>query len=302
MPVKNVEKAGELPRLEVLDARVARTSGNWIISIPLSADPDKDPNTPEGAKWFDGVKRSYAAQQARDPTLKSVEQEYLMQFVKYHGKKVLTNYKTETHHLDYPGFNMNLPLIIGLDYGGGWSAYFLSQMNQGRWIWLDGEQLERTTTIEMCNRIIKRLNDPEDWFFTDEELGLRIIGDYAGTIANPQGNTTTAAQDVHSVFGITPESQKISVDNSIDKLNQTFNEMTGGLPVISVNPHSKRLKNLLEGGYHYRDNPGKLVEEHDGEGYIHIGTAIRYVYWHLFQLKVPDKNYDMPEYNFKLMG
>lgn len=293
-----------MKELEVIPVRVAKGSGNIIATLHYSLDPQKDPKTPSGKIWVDEQKRKFAAQQLRDPTLGSFNQEMEIIFEQFSGRPVISSaiFSKMAHTAHYPGVDKERELIVGFDFGGRNPAVFFSQTDiHARWIWHQGIKYDGIGLHTICQQIKASFNDRESMFYNEKKWKIRLICDVSGTYENNQGITdekglSKAAQILQDEFGLIPEARKIDIKDSVKGLNAMFEQMVtipqsgldpaiGLTTKICVNPSSKFLLDLILGGWHYKTEPPGTTEiEKDGI-YIHVGDIIRYVYEHVWRNK-----------------
>ena len=288
-----MEYVDKPPLTRVVPVRVATGSGNWIAKVGYWLDPQKNPNTPEGKRWLIEAKRKFYAQQLKDPTLGSWNQEMEMLFEKFAGRKVFTPFKEAVHCAEYPGVlthdptdpTKRLPLIVGFDFGGANPAYFISQIVHRRWLWHRGMKLDGIGLKSISNDIIQSFKEKGTIFYNKDQWEIILVADISGKGRDGQdADNEPAVAKIKKYFGVS-SCLTAKVPTSLNGILAEFDQLIqvpklGTVSKICVNPDDTFLRNLLKGGAKYKDHPPDTKEVEKNK-YEHVLDIIRYVWFHL---------------------
>lgn len=262
--------------------------GSHSMSVHYTADPDKDPATPEGKDWKEKAFKRFK-------TRRQWDKEMEMRRNVYDGQPVIPNWSHSlfVRSLEY---DSEYPILMGIDFGTQVCGAIIAQYV--RIPDFNAYQLRILREV-----ILKGLsaNTPN---LTDDIVAL-MNGMYLRSWRNgniqafcdPNGDRQSATTSdislnssikIMNASGLYPSSKKYAVKESTECLETAFSmTLPNGEPAIVVDPECEYLISCYEGGLHF---PKKKAGKRQGkEGHYekdgifdHGGDMTRYLVANIF--------------------
>lgn len=272
-------KDDQAEMVEIMKGLKIRHNKNGFLAIRLhyTADPDKDPDTEQGLKWYKKTREGY-------PT-HIWNKEYEIDFSTGSGKGIyVEDFLPKLSIRKDLEYNKDLPLYRVWDFGYRHPAVLWAQINEkGQLCILREEQGLDETLFKFAPRII----DITEEYFPGARI--RDFCDPAGVQKNDKSEKTSI--DILKSFHIRPKYVKINVSTSIEYIRKLMIQQPDTKETrLLVHPRCKILIDGFQGGYIFKKDTDKPVE--DGY-YEHTQDCLRYLVSNLIRklnLNKDDKN------------
>lgn len=246
-------------------------NGFLSVDIGHEADPSKDPETPEGAKWWARIEREYRG----DPL--GLAREYKRSFETTAGKPVYgLVFNRETHVLPTLQYMKDAVVYRGWDFGYHRPAVCWCFENEYRQLCclyeLLGKDQDITPFVKRVLELSKQwFPDTRDWF----------------DFADPQGWAKSDVSDktrvqVLNQFGVKASKGEVYAVPRTDITRRALAVRDDGRPGLIFHPRCRTLVDAFAGAYRYPeprpDLPEAVANTPLKDGYYdHLANAIEYL-------------------------
>jgi hypothetical protein len=248
----------------------------YVVKIHYSADPQKDPSTPEGKKWYEMAHAGMSVD--------AWEQEMEINFSKYSGQGVFSRDFIQ-NHIKKLKYIPDKILYRGWDFGRRRPAVVFSQIDlEGYWCILKSVLGHNISINEFAQQIITVTNE----YFPDV-IEVRDFGDPAGNQAKDTSETTIQILREHKIY---VKARRSAPLQRIEIISKKLATLIKGIPSLLVDETCHDIIEGFQGGYHYPDNgkkSGTKENPADDGYYIHLFDALGYMADHLFGLSGREK-------------
>lgn len=254
-------------------------NGIPCIRLHYSADPNKDPVTERGKKWYATERKKY--------TQPKWEREYEIRYDTFEGRPVISNWQTPLF-VKKPEYDSNSPLYLSFDFGTTLCGCLFAQFKKipdfsvHRLSLLDEIQLQNSNTHDLAAETIRLLQSKFQRSWANNYV--RAFADPAGLI----GDATSADKSLNTsikilnAVGIFPHTKKFGVPESTEVLETVFGlVLPDGRPAVEIHENCVYSIGCLGGGLHYPTNGRPGYYEKDG-WWDHGGDEWRYLICNLF--------------------
>ena len=245
-----------------------------VVAIHYRADPDKRPETPKGAVWYEEAQKAIR-------TTRDWKREMDIDFTVSSGEPFYADFNRRTH-VKPCKFDPTLPLIRGWDFGRSRPACVWGQLQSNlKFHVLYSVMAKNRSIFQFAPYVITQTNI----MFP----GAKVITDYgdpAGAQETDKGATTII---LTTQFGIDVVSRFSFVEEGTKILEQKLMIQADGGPGIIIDPCNKVLIDGFAGGYKLdttktgKNDDGVLKNRAKKDGfYDHLQDALRYIIVNIF--------------------
>lgn len=256
-----------------------------VLKFHYSADPKKDPMTPEGKIWCKGLRKIFKTESAWDQHME-------MRRDVFAGRPVVRNWETLRFVKDLrEEYDSHLPIGLSFDFGTQCCLCFFSQY---RPVIIDkthiGYQelilkelvLLNSDTPTLADETVRIMRDyfPRSWL----NKNIRACCDpngwqHSATTSDRSMSTSVGILNAHGIY---PRNKKFGCRESTELIETVFeialdDGSPRGLPAILIDQSCEYLISCCAGGLHYPEI-GTGIEGHyekDGK-FDHGGDGLRY--------------------------
>jgi hypothetical protein len=162
-----------------------------VIRLHYTADPDKDPATDAGLKWYESTRRLFP-----DPI--KWEQEFEINWWVASGTRVYPQFTESQHCLDVDGYRARKPIYRAWDFGWHAPACLIAQIDsKDRLVILKEVIGHQETTRDFSKRVIEKCSA---WF--PQQAQYRDFCDPAGQMHHSTASEKSEARDVEILQGL----------------------------------------------------------------------------------------------------
>jgi hypothetical protein len=263
---ENEEKAFEYSPMRGVGIRQNK-NGFVAMRIHYSADPDKDPSTPLGAKWYEEARAGVTDEQWN--------REMEISFVAAGGRKVYSGFSriVHTRELEY---RSEKTLYRCWDFGHNHPAVLWAQLN-------DSDQLcilreHQGTDISIYDWA------PQILALTEEKFPNAKIADFCDPAGAQKSDLSdfTRVDILRKEFKVRCRYQKIAIQTGLEWVRKLMKVRADGSPGILIDSrYCPILIEGIEGGYVMKKSDPDVPEEDDW--YEHLQDVLRYILNNIFR-------------------
>jgi hypothetical protein len=254
------------------------------MRIHYTADPDKDPLTPEGAEWYAQERAGYASKAKWD-------REMEICFDTFEGTPVIDNWDRSVFVRPCE-YDPKLEIIMGVDYGTQVCGAILFQIHtvpnyNAKQAWLIDEViLQGADTVQLAQMLRRKME--ARYRETFETVNFRIWADPKGQSKSETTSDTSkdTSNKIMRNYGLPCSVRKRGIVESTEIVKTIFNTIyPGGQPAILVDPRCEYMIGVFGGGWHYpkEDLGGPHTGKPENDGvWIHGGDMARYALSDIF--------------------
>jgi hypothetical protein len=244
--------------------------GIVVIRVHYSADPDKDPATPEGKKWLDNRLVGYPGG-VRGHAWRS---EMEIDFSVFHGKPI---YPTFVESIYVASSNLipikGVPMLRGWDAGLTPACAFSQLVPGPRWLIFPCLHSSGREGVGMT-RFAKEVIEYSNIVYP----GFRFIdhGDPA-MFQRSQVDERTCSE-ILGTFGVDIIPGEVGSQSRDEKVRAQLERMIDGKPLVRVCPTARFMINGFKGGFQYVQigQTGIYTKDHVKNEYSHPHEALQY--------------------------
>jgi hypothetical protein len=255
-----------------------------VLRLHYTCDPAKNPNTPEGAKWLEEIKKG--------KSLNEWQREFEIDFLSHIGKRVCPDFDMDTHIREVEPHE-DSPIYRGWDPGIRASACVVGQIvefEKGR------PQVRIFREYPFFDAAYRKLRDKvvadceehyKDRRFYDDQ-------DVAGRASDFQGKT---AVQILGEKGISPRDMKSKPDKRAILINHLLVSRThDGQPCFLIHPRCDRLIRGFRGLYRFKESKeGRTTDKIDDTEVVHLFDAMGYMIYNNLHLEFERKVVEKPK-------
>ena len=268
------------------------------MRVHYTADPDKDPLTPEGKVWLVAAKKKSKSKSKWD-------REMEIKYDSFEGRPVIDNWDPMIYVPTDPlAYDPNLPLLMASDFGTGVCGCIFGQVgpvtgyNAKQLRILDEVILQNSDTYRLADAILAMIKLKYEYAW--QAAHFKMYVDPAGN----QTRETTADKSLNTsikIFkdkGLRPTSRKFGIPESTEFTKAVFSMLyPNGQPAVLVSRNCTYLIDCYEGGWHFPDTDDGIhtgKPEKDGE-FDHGGDMTRILIKNAFKTRDLEED-DRPHY------
>jgi hypothetical protein len=243
-------------------------NGFRSLEVHYSADPDKDPDTPQGKVWYENEKKG--------STPEGWDREMEINFTTGAGRKIFKSFNKQVHTKPLK-YNELKPLYVGWDFGYGHPAVVWAQINDRDQLCVLREMMGEDIGItEFAKDVLKTTED----FYPKAKV--RHFCDPAGTQQNDQTTMPTIVL-LRKTLHINFRYQRIAKPTRIEWIRRLMMLRTTGEPGILFDAdRCPILVEGCEGAYVSKKNDPDIPED---DGYFeHPQDCLQYIVDNIFRL------------------